>query len=384
MNRFKDLIFVFTLIFLNELLYSQNTTNTITLTLEDVIIRAADSSLQAFIAENNYLASYWQYRNFRAERLPFLNFSSIPINYSRSVIQEFNFLDTSYHYVEQQMVNSWFNISLNQNITATGGILYLDTEFGRLENIRNKVSQYSSVPLRIGLNQQIFGYNRFKWDKKIEPLKYEKAIKDLISSIEQISINAVNYFFNLARAQINVDITRTKMLNADTLYKIGMKRFEIGTLSKEDLFTLKLQYINSVNEYNESLTQLKRARMQLNSFLRIDENTEISLIIPYDIPIFKVEPLSVWEKVKENNPNIIDHSIQIYESLRNVEKTKKESRFQAFLNASFGLNQTTESISNVYKNPMDQEIIRFSFNIPIIDWGLVKGKYNLAKKIMRS
>lgn len=42
----------------------------LTLTLERTITLAADSSLDAFRYKNMYLAGYWEYRTYKAGRLP--------------------------------------------------------------------------------------------------------------------------------------------------------------------------------------------------------------------------------------------------------------------------------------------------------------------------
>ena len=43
------------------------------LSLQNVIEIAAEQSLDAFRSENMYLASYWEFRYFKADRLPSLS-----------------------------------------------------------------------------------------------------------------------------------------------------------------------------------------------------------------------------------------------------------------------------------------------------------------------
>ena len=50
----------------------------LTLTLERTITLAADSSLDAFRYKNMYLAGYWQYRTYKAGRLPSLTLNLTP------------------------------------------------------------------------------------------------------------------------------------------------------------------------------------------------------------------------------------------------------------------------------------------------------------------
>ena len=62
-----------------------------------------------------------------------------------------------------------------------------------------------------------------------------------------------------------------------------------------------------------------------------------------------------------------------------MDKTQKESRFNASINASVGFNQVAEKLGGAYQHPMQQEMVSVSVSIPLIDWGVRKGKYNMAR-----
>ena len=49
------------------------------------------------------------------------------------------------------------------------------------------------------------------------------------------------------------------------------------------------------------------------------------------------------------------------------------------LTAQFGLTQTGNEFSSSYRNPMDQEIVGLTLSVPILDWGLGKGKVQMAR-----
>lgn len=349
--------------------------------LEKAIKTASDSSLEAFIAENNFLSEYWRYKNYKSQKYPFLNLNSTPLDYRHTLQQEYNSIDTSYNYISKQVVSSYLSLSLNQNVTKTGGKIYIDSDIASLHNLnRNTPPQYSATLIRLGIEQELFGFNPYKWENMMEPVHYEKSKKELVESIEKIAVSTVELFFSCIREQVNLEIANNNLANADTLYNIGAERFGIASISKEDLYTLQLNLINAKTDCEVVKLNLNRARMRLNSFLRLDINAEINLVIPDVIPLLHIEPTEALTYSKENNPEIQDYVYQLLESKMEVERTKKASRFSAELKASFGLNQTSTDFINTYKNPLDQEIVMFGINIPIIDWGLAKGKYNLAKK----
>ena len=190
MNKYKYCIVLF--LFIAALsIEGQDQTTELTLSLDDVIRMANDSSLQAFIAQNTYMAEFWDYKNYRAQKRPFLNFTTTPVDFSRRYSQQYNFQDSSYYYVEQQTLGASGNVSLNQTIMKTGGYLYVDTDLGYLNNLNQPgVSQYYATPVRIGFSQQLFGYNQYKWLSKIAPVEFEAAKKQLIQDMENVSLTA--------------------------------------------------------------------------------------------------------------------------------------------------------------------------------------------------
>ena len=57
----------------------------VVLDLEKTIRLANDSSLEAFRTQNMYLAGYWEYRTYKANRLPSLTLNMTPAQYNRDI-----------------------------------------------------------------------------------------------------------------------------------------------------------------------------------------------------------------------------------------------------------------------------------------------------------
>ena len=350
------------------------------LTLEQTIALANDSSLESFRSKHLYLAGYWEYRSYRAQRLPSLMMNLTPAQYYKTFTNDYDFTENIYKYHSQQSFNAYGNIAIEQNFDLLGGTFFLDTELGYMRNFGyNTFTQFNATPIRIGYRQDLIGYNPFKWDRKIEPLKYEKTKKELIYNIEQTSEQATEYFFELAMAQAEYDLAKDNVASTDTLYATGIERYRIAAISQADLLTLKLDRINAINTLKNSEITLKRAMFSLASYLNFDQNMEIRIILPakprkIDIPIDKALIAS-----KENNPKFLEIKQNILEAERDMDKTRKESIMDVNLQASVGFNQISESFRNVYKDPMQQDVVSLSLSIPLVDWGVRKGKYNMAK-----
>ena len=172
------------------------------LDLQETIELANDSSLSAFRYQNMYLSGYWEYRTYKANRLPSLTLNVVPAQYYRYITQRYDSNEDMDVYREQQMFSASGGLSLAQNFDLLGGTFYIDTNLDFMRNFGDsKSTQYSTVPFRIGYEQELLGYNAFRWDRKIEPLKFEKVKKQFIYHTEEVSEEAVNYFFDLAMAQ---------------------------------------------------------------------------------------------------------------------------------------------------------------------------------------
>lgn len=350
------------------------------LTLEKTITLAADSSLEAFRSKNLYLAGYWEYRTFKAGRLPSLTLNLTPVQYYRDITRRYDSENDIDLYRKQQSYYAGGNLLVAQNFDLLGGSFFIDSDLGYIRNIGdNTYSQVTTVPIRIGYSQSLIGYNPFRWERKIEPVKYEKVKKEFLYNMEQVSEQATTYFFNLAMAQAEYDLARDKVAASDTLYRTGQERHKIASISQGDLLTLKLDAVNARNALQNADIALKRAMFSLASYLNFDKNAEIRLDLP-NRPRDMVIPVDeALMHARENNPKFLQLDQQVMEAEQQVDRTHKESLFNASLNASIGFNQVANNLKEAYRDPLQQDVVSVSIRIPLLDWGVRKGKYNIAK-----
>lgn len=350
------------------------------LDLKRTIALANDSSLSAFRYQNMYLSGYWEYWSYKAARLPSLSLNLTPAQFYRYITQRYDSQADVDVYREQQMFSATAGLSLVQNFDLLGGTFYVDTQLDYLRNFGDVNStQFSTVPFRIGYQQDLLGFNAFRWDRKIEPLKFEKVKKQFIYNSESVSEEAVNYFFSLAMAQADYRLAEENLTTADTLYAIGEQRQKIAAISQADLLTLKLDKVNARNTLKNAEITRKRAMSALATFLNLDKNTYIEIDLPsrpryVDIPADRALLLA-----KENNPAYLDQRQNVLEAEREVDRTKKESRFNASVNASVGFNQVADNLGAAYRNLLQQDLVSLTVSIPLVDWGVRKGKYNMAR-----
>ncbi|MFA8432983.1 MAG: TolC family protein [Marinifilaceae bacterium] len=375
---FRKVALLLQIVFISAQMYGQGPQQS--LTLNQVLQRAQTNSLDAFLQKNMYLAHHWEYKSYRADLLPNLSLSMTPMDYNRTFTQRYNSVTDRDEYREQQSLYSYARMSLMQNLTFSGGTIFVDSDLGRLENFGDGGTEsYSSTPVRFGLIQPLFGYNKFKWESKLEPLKFEKAKKEYLVNLQDLNVKAVNLFFVQAIAQLKAEMARTNRENAIVLLEMGKKRFKIAAIKQNELLNLELNVLTAEIDQAKAEKELQQAQFDLNLFLDLEEGGATQLILPSDIPDLTVNASQAMELAQKNHPLLLELKQLELEADRDVEKTRRDSRFQANLVASYGLNQQAEGFSNAYKDPLSQQKVQVSLDIPILDWGKRRGKYKMAQ-----
>jgi outer membrane protein TolC len=359
-------------------LQAQN--NKMNLSLNEVIQIASKSSLDAFRYKNMYLASYWEYRYYRADKLPSLSMNTTPLDLNHYRKREYNFQTNEDQYVLRDYINSDLAVQLNQKIGLTGGSLFFSSELGMVKNLGgDQVTSYQATPVSIGYSQSLNGFNSIKWESRIEPIKFEKAKKSFIQDQETLAMRSTSMFFDLVEAQIQLKIAQNNMANADTLYKIGKGRFQVGTVTQDELLNLELNQLNAKQALSKANLEVLRAQSGLNSYLMMDKATQIDCTVPSTIPDMQISADDALDLALKNNPDILDQEQQMIEQNRDVARAKSESGLNTTLFAVYGLNQSTQDFNTVYDKPDQSQRVQVGLNIPLVDWGRRKGRLMMAE-----
>lgn len=349
------------------------------LTLDDVIVLASEQSANALIAKHRFRASYWQYRSFVAEYLPALTLTGNAPDYSTAYNRILNPNTQEWEYLSTNVLQTNGSLSLMQNIGPTGGSISLLSDLTYERNIATGQNRYITAPLNIRLMQPIFRYNDLKWKKKIEPLKYEEARKIYLRDVENVHKVAVQHFFNLALAQINVEIASANKQNADTLYQIAKGRYDLGMIAENEVLQMELSYLNAETAISEADMNLRDRELKLRSFLGFNQNVRLELLIPTEVPDLEVDVNEVLRFAAENNPDLMALERQLIEAQSSVAQARAEKGFNANITASYGLRDQDPVLAGAYDHPNRQQTIRFGFTLPILDWGRGRGRFKMAK-----
>lgn len=215
------------------------------LTLDKAIYSAQNHSIAAMVAKYTFLSSYWSFRSYQASRLPSLNLSGEVLSFDRSLRLLQDYDTGEMRYLENYNLQNTLGLAIQQNITLTGGTLRLYSSLNRLDQFAPKESKsYYSQPITLSYTQPLFAYNSFRWNKKIAPKEYELAKRTYIEVMEDITVQAVSYYFSLLLCKTRHTIAVKNYGNTKSLYSIAEERLKLGSITNDELLQLQLRMLN--------------------------------------------------------------------------------------------------------------------------------------------
>lgn len=350
------------------------------LSMDDVIKLAQENSISSMSNRNIFAAAYWSFRSYKADRLPSLNLSAGLGKFGRYLVSLQDAQTGAVYYRENYTLRNDLTLSIKQKISGTGGTLSLYTSLERLDQYApTRYTTYYAQPVSLSYVQPLWGFNSFKWSKRIEPHNFEAARREYLENMESVTITAVSYFWGLALEQLNYEIAQKNYRNSVLLYKNAKQRFLLGTVTKDQVLQLELKMLNDSLAINDSYLSLTSQRNKLCSYIGYKEGTEIQLVVNYVIPSLQMSYDQVLALALDNSSFDISQKISMLEAERSVAQAKASRGLSASITATYGLSNSDDDFIKAYTGVRDQEVIGLSLSVPILDWGVGKGSVKMAQ-----
>ena len=346
--------------------------------LSEAIKTAQKRSPEYKRALNTYQSSYWRYRNYIADFLPQLSLSATLPEYSNSIRRLTNDEGLDIFVKQNQSVID-AGLRIEQKVPFTGGALFINSQLERIDSYGdNETTNYSLVPFTINYFQNSLFYNEYKWDRKIEPLRYEESKRSIIERMEDISLTTCQLYFGLLKAQVNLDIAKKNLSNQDTLLQITKGRFQIGKIAENELLQIELSHLTSQNNVTTNTILLKKTSQDLARFLELDTE-ELELEVPEKLEEFTVSVKKALEEAEANRKSVIEFRRRRLEAEKALAEVKGNNRLQINVRANFGLNRRADDYDLLFQDYDRQQNVRVSLGIPIFDWGVSKSRRKMAE-----
>lgn len=352
--------------------------DTARLTLQEVVELAKHNSIDGKQAITVRKTKYWQYRTYRSNYQPQLSMTGIVPGYSKTYTQV---LQPNGTILFQPVYedNSSLTFNFSQSIAATGGSIYGMTQLQRFDDFQRKNILYEGVPYAIGYSQPLFQYNSLRWDKRIEPLKYDESKQAYIEAQEKIAITAEGYFFDLLLAQVNLRVAETNRHNTEKILEVARIKYDLGKVSRNEILQLQLEQVNTQKAEGTARRDMEIATLALRTYTGEDSSDNIALEAPGVISQFKVSTDKALAEAYANRSDAIAFIRRVTEAKRDVALARGQNGLTATLTANLGYSNTGATVPDVYRAPQDQQLLQLQFNVPILDWGRSKARTRTAE-----
>lgn len=341
----------------------------LTLTLVECINMAQNQGPSATIAKKRFKNNVYQYKAFKANMLPQINFTTgVPglVREIRPITQP----DGSDLFKPQSQLFSSANLQLSQIIPQTGTEIYLSSGVSRIDLLEN--NQYfiwRNSPLQLSIVQPLFKFNDLKWNKRIQEIRNYYYDNQYSEAMEKIAIDISGKFFDVFLSQMSVKNAKLNLANNDTLYNLSKGRFKVGTIAENDLLHSEMELTNAQNNFEIAKLNYQKALDNLRLALGIQDNKPVDVIPPFELPDVKIDYTRAMQEAKKNSSTLINLQLDDAQAKRNLEQAKSRNSFNASITASYGLNNSSGKFDQLYMDLLDQERFNLTFSIPIFQWG---------------
>lgn len=353
------------------------------LSLQQAIAAAKGESYEAEAAEAYYQAEVWNYESFRSGLKPHLELNLNP-----------NYIKESYDYKYQYAYPRNFNmfsttaeLKLKQKVSSLGGDFYASSS-GVWTKYFNNVNDYQrlfgTAPIRIGYQQDLLGFNRYKWEKAIHEAEIDKASVERNNEMLAIAGKTAGLYMDALRAEELYKMYKGNSETAESLFKIGQEKFKITAIRNDELSSLELQWQNSINSCAIAEIEMKNAFAALESYLQLGGSIAGRLAVPEMPGSILIDRDAVMNAMETNNPVYSRNKLSMLEARRDEEKAKKETGIQADMDLNMGLQNYSPAFGAAFT---DQNLFSYSgvgIRIPIINQKTAKDRYKAAQYATRA
>ncbi len=337
------------------------------LSLHDCIGTAQQQSMALLRSNNEVQAAQLDASIVQAQLKPQLGMTVNMPNYfntSQAVTQPNG--GVSFQNVSQN--NGFVGFNASQQLLKTNTTLFAQSNLLRFDDFAEEVTNYNSVPIRLGIQQPINQFNALKWNKAITEKQMQVVQKQNKAQQQSNRVDVTLAFFTLLSAQTDVNIAQSNLENSQEVLRIAEERYKLGKISYDDVLQIKL----SVNTTKKNLSAAQRDVIQQVYLLQQHMNDfelpdDLELLIPDQLPQQAISEQKAAHLAWENNATEDALQLQLLRANRNQDRANKTNGFQATIDASIGLVRSAQNLTEVYQKPQDETFLNVGLSIPIFD-----------------
>jgi outer membrane protein TolC len=343
------------------------------MTLEEAIALAQEHGHQARAARAAHQAARYRDNAFRDRLLPQLSLSGIVPSYNRSIMQVSRTDSTGSvvpAYQQQVVTTSSLGLQLTQKLPLTGGDLSVSSSLTRLTVTgQNSVQQWSSVPVTIGLRQDIFRPNTAAWDRREQNVQIEEQERAYRQAMEDVAVQTTGLFFADYAARKALDNAITNVAVNDTLYRLNTGRFQVGRIGENDLLQSQLALLRARTALDAARLEYERATAELRLGLGLPADRLLEVAVTPAVPDLEPDTSRAVAEAMRNAAAVSDAALADVQARRRITEAQLADGIGATVQASYGYNATAPSMRLAYQNPLEARQFVLGVELPLWQWG---------------
>ncbi len=267
---------------------------------------------------------------FKTTTKPKIQLSSILPNYNRSI---YSILQPSGDelFVPRDYFTAFLKLSASQFIPFTGGTIEINTQVSMQTNlaIKTKHIQYYLNLFNVSYRQNLFGFNEYPWNRKIENLSIKNFYLNYKQKIIEIQ-SSINYlYFKLMQNNYHKELQSKHIeLKTITLNNSKLKNLHSAASTQLDVIDADIQLLKAMSPIYEN--NIERIAEEFNTYLDLKNVTIIT---------DKIEniPLECDINYQLIYNETINNTSKLYEE-EHIKKQKELAKIKALKLPSIGLS----------------------------------------------
>ncbi len=332
-------IFVFLTLFLAASSLAQQKEKTLSLSLEDCILKAMENNLDVAIEVLNPELADISVSKAQEKFIPSLSFG---LDRRDTNTASYSFLDAS---EEVSTVTDNYSAQISQLI-PTGGSFSISLEGYKTDTSRSFQTinpRYGST-LTFNFSQPLLKNFGFKVNRReiiiarnnqdISESQLKRVLQETIYSVEEA-------YWNLVHSIENLEVRKQSLKLAQDLLEKNKRAVEVGTLAPIEILSAQSAVATREADILQAEAVLKDSEDRLKTIINLaagEEGVELATIIPLDKPAYEKKEVTLDEALltaMENRPDLNSTRIDLKNKELNLSYSRNQLLPNLSLNASY-------------------------------------------------
>jgi len=390
MNLLKKISTIILVLLLNQYAGAQKIYD---LDLESSILLAKAQSNRMMILQQRLKRASYDLKSVRSSLKTHVSLDLTLPQYTETIKQWEDSLGISYYPVRQNQVNSY--LTINQPL-PTDGYLYIRSGAQNYVDL-NADDRVTQVTSSIGLRQPIdafYGYNSIRSAYKQAELAYDLSLKQLKREELNLVYDVSQIFYTLLSYFERLNIAGLGLKRQKEAYEIAQNKYNSGLIREVEALQMEVDLNEAINNYDIASVNYSSQVSLFKEILGI--NLKDSIVVKSDLKYNTVliEVEKAVDLALKNRLELKENEIQIELQKMEIKRRKAAGMINGDINLNYdfiGADKSNLSIplesafGNTWQNLQARQGnfgVRFTLNIPIIDWGENRARVHAAQAVL--